>query len=146
MPKPTVASVYLMHPTLCIYRTKHSYYQRITLFLVNFLKDVTHCNISLPIGKYWMLPIITSARKSVKCMHNLKGQENAIELRMTYFFFNIYFLVIFCKTPYILILHEFFQILEVKVSSFLKFFGGTVLSLSNFHSFLNFQDPGAIYF
>ena len=28
--------------------------------------DVTHCNIGPPKGKFWMLPIITSAHESVK--------------------------------------------------------------------------------
>ena len=28
--------------------------------------DVTHCNIGPPMGKFWMLPIITSASESVK--------------------------------------------------------------------------------
>ena len=27
--------------------------------------DVTHCNIGLPMGKFWMLPVITSARDCI---------------------------------------------------------------------------------
>ena len=48
------------HNSLCIYWTKRNYNRRITLFLVNFLMDLTHCNIGPPMGKFWMSPIITS--------------------------------------------------------------------------------------
>ena len=49
------------HNCLCIYRAKHNYNQRITLFLANFWMDVTKCNIGPQMGKFWMLPVITSA-------------------------------------------------------------------------------------
>ena len=58
------------HNRLCIYRTKLSYIRELLYFLVNFLMDVTHCNIGLPMGKFWILPIITSAMESVKGIGN----------------------------------------------------------------------------
>ena len=61
---------------LCIYSAKQNYNRTSILFFVNFLMDVTHCNIRLPMGKFWMLPMITSARESVKTV----GKDNIILL------------------------------------------------------------------
>ena len=33
--------------------------------------DITHCNISLPIGKFWLLPVVTLAHQGVKWKQNL---------------------------------------------------------------------------
>ena len=52
------------HNHLCIYMTKHNYNWRITLFLVNFWMDVTHCNIGPSMSKFYMLWLVLLAHQS----------------------------------------------------------------------------------
>ena len=64
MHKPTVTSVYLTHPT-----TVHAYFYQTKLqsdkysIFGDFLMDDMDCNIRSPMGKFWILPIITSAAR-----------------------------------------------------------------------------------
>ena len=64
------------HNRLCIYKSKHNYNWKMTLFLAIFWMDVTHFNNGPSMSKFWMLPVITSACESVN--------------KFNYLFFNLW--------------------------------------------------------
>ena len=60
--------------------TEQNYNQTIALFLSYFLMYVTHCNMGLVMGKFWMLPVVTMAHQSVKSPECIQSYLHAFFL------------------------------------------------------------------